>query len=201
MATNIDQELEHRFLAAHPWHGVNPRLTAGALSVYIENVPFDVMKYEVDQASGLLRIDQPFQTAVLPPSAYGFVPMTLCGNRVAKLALRQQSDQAPMDIFVLSERPISVPGVIAKVRLLGGLMTLDQNQADAKLIAVLDKDPGLGGVRSIAELPIHLLDRITHFLAQTALDTAVEVGEVFGEERALRFLQAAMDDYHDAFPS
>ena len=116
MATDVDQELQRRYRSAHPWHGVNPRLKDGTLSVYIENVPFDVMKYEVDQASGLLRIDQPFQTAVLPPSAYGFVPMTLCGRRVAKLALRQRSDQAPMDIFVLSERPISVPGVLASGR-------------------------------------------------------------------------------------
>lgn len=185
--------------SAHPWHGVNPELKDGRLNVYIENVQFDVMKYEIDKASGLLKIDQPFQTSALPPCAYGFVPRTLCGTRVANLAKGQRGDQAPLDVFVLSERPISIPGVLARVRILGGMPTRDENRVDDKLITVLERDPSLSGINNIGDLPIHLLERISHFLCNTALDTAVEVGDPFDGPQAQKVLLAAMDDYLDTY--
>src|SRR5262245_65909815 len=58
---------------AHPWHGVSPGDDApDVLTVYIEMVPTDTVKYEVDKASGLLRADRPQKYSALCPTLYGF---------------------------------------------------------------------------------------------------------------------------------
>ena len=71
----------------HPWHG----LSAGndpphCVQAYIEITPFDAVKYEIDKATGYLRVDHPQQTSALPPALYGFIPRTLCSPQVAALA-------------------------------------------------------------------------------------------------------------------
>lgn len=71
----------------HPWHGlpVGPE-PPDVLNVFVEITPFDLMKYEVDKASGYLRIDRPQRSSSQPPSLYGFVPRTYCAERVRRLA-------------------------------------------------------------------------------------------------------------------
>jgi inorganic pyrophosphatase len=56
---------------AHPWHGVpigeeSPRV----LTAYIEIVPSDTVKYELDKATGLLRVDRPQKFSNICPSHY-----------------------------------------------------------------------------------------------------------------------------------
>ena len=68
---------------AHPWHGVPigddaPR----RVTAYVEIVPTDTVKYEMDKATGILRVDRPQQYSNVCPSLYGFLPRTLCGERV-----------------------------------------------------------------------------------------------------------------------
>lgn len=47
-------------LQAHPWHGIDPGDSApGIVNVFIELVPSDTVKYEVDKASGHLKLDRP----------------------------------------------------------------------------------------------------------------------------------------------
>src|SRR5580704_15413806 len=71
----------------HPWHGLEARADAPrVVNAYIEITPFDLMKYEVDKASGYLRVDRPQRTSSQPPSLYGFIPQTYCGERVRQLA-------------------------------------------------------------------------------------------------------------------
>ena len=47
---------------AHPWHGVDlgPDVPA-VVTAYIEIVPTDTVKYEIDKASGHLKVDRPQQ--------------------------------------------------------------------------------------------------------------------------------------------
>ena len=92
----------------HPWHGLetgrDPPLHVNA---YIEITPFDLIKYEVDKTTGYLRVDRPQRTSSQPPALYGFIPRTFCGERVRALcpgAVRGDGD--PLDICVISERPI-----------------------------------------------------------------------------------------------
>lgn len=185
---------------AHPWHGVEPRVGEGRWRVFIENVPFDTMKFEVDAQTGLMRIDQPLQMTSLPPFAYGFVPRSLCGERVARLAAQRRGDRQALDVFVLSERALTARGVLAEVNVIGGLPMQDEAYTDIKLISVLHRDASLGHLRDVSELPVHMLDRIAHFLSTNALDQSVVVGDPFDAERAAVFLQAAFDDYSNTYP-
>jgi inorganic pyrophosphatase len=70
----------------HPWHGLEAgRELPHWVNAYIEITPFDLIKYEVDKASGYLRVDRPQRTSSQPPSLYGFVPRTYCGAKIAAL--------------------------------------------------------------------------------------------------------------------
>ncbi len=71
---------------AHPWHGIPPGAGApGVVNAYVEIVPTDAVKYELDKASGHLRVDRPQRFSSFPPTLYGFIPQTFCGDRVAEL--------------------------------------------------------------------------------------------------------------------
>src|SRR5687768_3523207 len=71
----------------HPWHGleVGPD-PPWLVTAYIEITPFDAVKYEVDKSTGYIRVDRPQSGAAQPPTLYGFIPRTLCGERVAQLS-------------------------------------------------------------------------------------------------------------------
>jgi inorganic pyrophosphatase len=189
----------------HPWHG----LTAGAapprrLHAYVEITPFDTVKYEIDKATGYLRVDRPQRGASLPPTLYGFVPRTYCGPRVAALsAVATEGDGDPLDICVLSERAIARSEVLLAVRVVGGLRTLDRGAADDKIIAVLEHDLVWGDAASIADLPAHLIDRLRHYFT-TYKDmpdggSPVTVLDSYGVDHADQVVNAAIDDYAEAF--
>lgn len=59
---NEDAALHQRFkllFQAHPWHGVSPGEDAPeTINAYIEIVPTDVVKYELDKISGHLHVDR-----------------------------------------------------------------------------------------------------------------------------------------------
>src|SRR5262245_6104097 len=106
--------MPHDTRTAHPWHGVPARAPEpGVLNGYIEIVPTDVVKYEVDKATGLLRLDRPHEYSSLCPTLYGFVPQTYCGVRVAERCAERtgrqgiEGDGDPLDICVLTERAIT----------------------------------------------------------------------------------------------
>ena len=71
---------------AHPWHGVSsgPR-TPESVNAYIELVPTDPVKYELDKTSGHLRVDRPQRFSSFSPTLYGFIPQTYCDREVAEL--------------------------------------------------------------------------------------------------------------------
>ena len=92
----------------HPWHGVSIGAEAPALvTCYIEIVPTDTVKYELDKTTGHLKIDRPQKYSSVCPTLYGLLPQTYCGERVAE-ACRQRTgrpnivgDGDPLDICVL----------------------------------------------------------------------------------------------------
>src|ERR1700690_4061246 len=108
---------------AHGWHGleVGPD-PPGIVHAYIEITPFDQVKYEADKSTGYLRVDRPQRTSSLPPSLYGFVPRTYCAERVGAMSPTvRKGDGDPLDICVLSERPINRSEVILNARVIGGI--------------------------------------------------------------------------------
>ena len=189
----------------HPWHGLSPGLEPPRrLTAYIELTPFDVVKYEIDKDTGYLRIDRPQRTSSQPPSLYGFVPRTYCGKRVARLMHgATDGDGDPLDICVLSERPVSRSEILAHVRVVGGLPMLDGGKADDKLIAVLESDHALGQIIDIGGVPRVLLDRIIHYFATYKFlpdsPGGIRLDEPYDRAHAEEVVRAALADYDELF--
>lgn len=191
----------------HPWHGlsVGPR-PPHVVHAYIEICPFDLVKYEVDKQSGYLRVDRPQRTSSQPPTLYGFIPQTYCGERVGGLMPGARcGDGDPLDICVVSERPITRSEVILNARIVGGLPMLDAGEADDKIIAVLENDPFWTQVKDLVDLPAPLVDRLRHYFLTYKLgpdrDNTVSIADAYDRKHAEMVIEAAMADYHSRFPA
>src|SRR5262245_47048574 len=189
----------------HPWHGleVGPK-PPEILNAYIEMTPFDLMKYEVDKASGYLRVDRPQRSSAQPPTLYGFVPRTYCDERVRRLApAARRGDRDPLDICVLSERAIARNEVIVRGRVIGGLQMIDNAEADDNIISVLENDYIWRGARDIRDVPAVLVERLQHYFLTYKLvpgeRARARIARVYGRAHALKVVRAAMADYHDNF--
>ncbi|MEW5738783.1 MAG: inorganic pyrophosphatase [Myxococcota bacterium] len=195
------------FFQAHPWHGVTPGEKAPeCCSCYIEMVPTDAVKYEVDKSTGILRLDRPQRYSNQPPSLYGFIPRTFCDARVGERCSQRVGragivgDGDPIDVCVLTEKPITHGAIIVEARPIGGLRMIDGNQADDKIIAVLKGDSVYGNWNSITDVPEPLIDRLRHyFLTYKNMPGApvaqVEIAEVYDREEALATIQKSFEDY------
>jgi len=188
----------------HPWHGLStgpnaPEVVHG----YIEITPFDWMKYEVDKETGYLRIDRPQRASSLPPSLYGFIPRTYCGPKIAELAETQSGDGDPLDICVLSERPIQRSEILVVARVLGGLRMIDHGEADDKIIAVLDNDPYYEGIDDLHRLAPVQVERLRHYFATYKMvpgqESPISIDIVYGRDKAHEVIRAAMADYASEF--
>jgi inorganic pyrophosphatase len=191
----------------HPWHGLDlgpepPRV----VHAFIEICPFDLVKYEVDKTTGYLRVDRPHRSSSQHPTLYGFIPKTFCGERVGALMEdAQRGDGDPLDICVLSERPISKTEILLNARVVGGLPMLDGGEADDKIIAVLENDPLWSSIDDIVDLPPALIERMRHYFMTYKLvpgeESQVAIGPAYGFDHAKRVIQASIEDYEDEFGS
>lgn len=189
----------------HPWHGLevgpNPPELVHA---FIEITSFDLVKYEVDKVTGYLRVDRPQRTSSHPPTLYGFVPRTYCGRQVGALCDKTiTGDGDPLDICVLSERPISRSEIILNARVVGGIQSIDGGRADDKIIGILENDYVWGGITDITELPAAFLERLRHYFSTYKLipgvETVVSIEGIYGAEHAKRVVEAAIQDYNLEF--
>lgn len=195
------------FFQAHPWHGISPGENAPGLCVaYIEMVPTDAVKYEVDKPSGILKLDRPQRYSSQPPCLYGFIPRSFCdrlvGARCSERIGRSGiiGDGDPIDVCVLTEKPIQHGAVLVEAKPIGGFRMIDGNQADDKIIAVLKGDSVYGDWEDIAHVPSMLIDRLKHyFLTYKAMpDTPqppVEIAELFDRKEALETIRLSFEDY------
>ncbi len=193
---------------AHPWHGISAGENAPErVTVFVEIVPSDTIKYEVDKDSGYLKIDRPQKYSNIIPSLYGFIPQTYCGDEVAKLAKSRGTDKVtegdgdPLDICVLSSHHIPHGDILLQAIPIGGLCLLDKGEADDKIIAVLVDDPIYQKYSDISELPEAIITRLKHyFLTYKSLPdekNAIEISNVYGREDAQEVIRKSMLDYRD----
>ncbi len=190
----------------HPWHGISPGPDVPrVVHAYIEITPFDAMKYEVDKETGYLRVDRPQRYSSQPPTLYGFIPQTYCGERVRALTPgAERGDGDPMDICVLSERPISRAEVLLNARVVGGMRIVDHGEADDKIVAVLENDDVFGGARALEDLPGATVERLRHYFTtykqKPGADTpTIQWAGSYGAEDAQRVIEAALEDYAETF--
>lgn len=209
-----EDELKRTFslmFQAHPWHGVSPgAATPDVVLSFIEIVPTDTVKYEVDKPSGHLKVDRPQRFSSMCPTLYGFIPQTYCGPKIAGLCEARtnrtniKGDGDPLDICVLSDRPITHGNLFLNARVIGGLLMVDNNEADDKILAVLDNDVTFGAMTDMEQVPASLIDRLRHyFLSYKQLpsepDRKVSIDEIYSRDHAKEVVMASMEDYRDKF--
>lgn len=191
---------------AHPWHGIPIGNAAPQqVTAFIEIVPTDTMKYEIDKTTGYLKIDRPQQYSNVLPALYGFVPQTYCGEGIARLATEkagkaiEKGDGDPLDICVLTEREITHGDIILQAIPIGGFRLIDKGEADDKIIAVLKGDAMYGQFTELGQLPEAVVKRLRHyFLTYKTLPdepAVMELANIYGQAEAWEVIQASINDY------
>ena len=170
----------------HPLHDIEvPPDIAAFVPALIEIPRGSHLKYEVDKPTGLLRLDRVLYSAVHYPANYGFIPRT------------HAEDGDPLDILVLMQEPVE-PLSIVRARPLGGLRMVDKG-GDDKIIAVCIDDPAYSHYASVEALPPHVLLELDRFFRDYKIlegkQDEVEVGDMYGRDRALEVIRASRAAY------
>lgn len=195
---------------SHPWHGVDIGPEAPeVITCFIEMVPTDTVKYEVDKDSGYLRLDRPQKYSNVVPALYGFIPQTFSSTSVAEFCNEKtgrtdiEGDQDPIDICVLTEKEIAHGDILVRARPIGGFRMIDGNEADDKIVGVLNNDALYSSYNDISDLPDLVIARLKHyFLTYKDLpgkESNVEISHVYGKEEAYEVISRSITDYHNKF--
>ena len=173
----------------HPWHGVGTGENAPEIITAIIEVPRGSnIKYELDKASGLLKVDRILYSAVHYPANYGFIPQTYC------------EDNDPLDILVLGQEAI-VPLSIMRARPIGVMKMIDCGEADDKIIAIHEDDPEYNVFTDIAQLPPHILKMLQRFFEDYKVleKKQVTIEKFLGPDEAKKLIEEARDAYEEKF--
>lgn len=194
---------------SHPWHGVAIGEQApGIVTAFIEIVPTDTVKYEIDKASGYLKIDRPQKYSNITPTLYGFIPQTYCGDAIAEFARVKsgktitKGDGDPLDVCVLTEHTITHGDIILPVIPIGGFRMIDKDEADDKIIAVMKGDQVYEQWTDVSQLPEAIVKRLKHyFLTYKNIPgdepRVVEIAAIYGTAEAQQVIKHAMADYKE----
>ncbi len=197
---------------SHPWHGIEPGENfPNILTAFIEIVPADTVKYEIDKESGWLKVDRPQLFSNVVPALYGFIPKTLCNVEVGKFCMEKTGrqniigDQDPMDILVLEEKNIQNGGILVQAIPIGGFRMIDKNEADDKIIAVMKDDAVYGKYKELSDLNESIINRLKHYfltykdMPGSTDKRKVEIASVYGREEALEVIRRSAIDYKNCF--
>src|SRR3982750_3022448 len=129
----------------HPWHDtpVDETEIATACPAIVEIPKGSKNKYELDKATGFLKLDRVLYSAVHYPADYGFIPRTYC------------DDGDPLDVLVLGQEPV-YPLTVVQARAVGVMRMRDDKGIDDKIIAVSVGDPSFAGYTDSSQLPSHV---------------------------------------------
>ena len=177
-------------MQVNPWHNVDIGTgSPDVVEAIIEIPKGSKAKYELDKASGMLRLDRVLYSSVHYPANYGFIPRTL------------GDDHDPLDILVLSQIDL-VPLCIVRAKVIGVMRMLDSGEADDKIIAVAADDRSVAHLNDISDLPAHVGNEILQFFREYKRleNKTVEVDELQDVTMAKTILNKAIADYKAAFP-
>ncbi len=169
----------------HAWHDLDPGPDApAAVQAVIEIPKGSKIKYELDKASGMLRVDRVLYSSVVYPANYGFIPRTL------------GEDDDPLDVLVLMQQPVD-PLSLLRARPIGMMPMIDQGQADEKIICVHLDDPEYNGLHHIDEVSPHRLLEIQRFFEdyKQLEHKQVEVKGFLGPAEAERVIDVGIARY------
>ena len=203
------------FCRAHPWHGVDIGENAPEeIQCYIEIVPTDTVKFEIDKSTGLLKADRPQKYSNFCPTLYGLVPQTHCGPRIGEYCGKKVGrkniigDGDPLDICVLTEKEIMRGDLLLTAIPIGGMRAIDGNEADDKIIAVLKDDLAFKDFKDIKDCPKSLIDRLKHYFltykdfpedVKASGKPKMEITHIYGRKEAQEIIRLSQEDYADHF--
>jgi inorganic pyrophosphatase len=170
----------------HPWHDVSlGDQSPDIIPVVIEVPQGSKNKYELDKASGLLRVDRVLFSSVHYPANYGFIPQTYC------------DDHDPLDVLVLGQETV-VPLVIMMAKPIGVMKMVDHGEADDKIIAVHANDPEYVHYNSIYELPPHRMMEVSRFFQDYKIleDKVVKIESFLDRDEAHAVILEAIALYN-----
>lgn len=173
----------------HPWHNLSPgKHPPEEITAVVEIPSGSRNKYELDKASGLLRLDRVLYSAVHYPGDYGFIPRTL------------SEDHDPCDVLILVNEP-TFPGCQIDARPIGVLHLLDRGEPDEKVLAVPSTDPFYSEYFDIADIPQHYLKEVEHFFAiyKDLEGKRVQVAGWEKSDAAMRVIRDALARYEQAY--
>lgn len=192
----------------HPWHGVDIGPDAPEECIaYIECVPGEGVKYEVDKETGFLKVDRPQKFSSVCPSIYGFLPQTYCGSGVAERCMEKTKmknivgDGDPIDICVLSSCTLNHGDILLACKPIGGFRMIDGGEADDKIIAVLKGDPVMQHWDDVSDIPSSQLAMLKHYFLtykqhpDSTQSAIVEIPETYNKAEALEMIKRSQDDY------
>lgn len=200
-----------KLFRAHPWHGITAGPDfPGVVNAYIEIVPTDTIKYEMDKESGILKVDRPQRFSNICPTLYGFIPQTFCGEQVAAFCAEKTGrtnivgDRDPLDICVLTEKSVPRGDILLRAVPIGGLRMIDKNEADDKIVAVLEGDIVYGKWQDMTDCPITLIERLNHYFLTykrppEAQQNVVEITDIYNRNEALEVIRRSRQDYQHHF--
>ena len=174
-----------RNLPFHAWHDVDPGVPS-AFTAVVEIPLGSSNKYELDKASGLLKLDRVLHSAVFYPANYGFIPQTMA------------DDGDPMDVLILSSEPV-YPLTLITARPIGVMTMVDQDELDYKVIAVGISDPEYNTYHDVHELPKHRLAVIRRFFEdyKTLENKKVVVDDILPALDAVPVIQKSLEVYRE----
>lgn len=172
--------------SVHPWHDIPiDQSRVGECFPVIVEVPMGSKnKYELDKASGLLKLDRVLHSAVHYPANYGFIPRTYC------------DDGDPLDVLVLCQDPVD-PLTIVDVRAIGVMRMRDDKGVDDKILGVCVDDPAFADYFAFTELPKHIVREMRRFFQDYKVleGKEVVVDEPLGRDEALHTIAQALELY------
>lgn len=171
------------------WHDIDEaRVGSEKFYAVIEIPKGGKSKYEMDKATGMLRLDRILYTSTHYPANYGFIPRTYA------------EDNDPLDVLVLCSETIQ-PMSLVECFPIGVITMTDSGEADEKIIAIPVHDPSYNMYQDIEDLPKHIFDEMAHFFtvykALENKETAVD--RVDNREIAKEIIEKSIARYKEHF--
>jgi inorganic pyrophosphatase len=173
----------------HPWHGAHyGKQAPQQVNGLIEISKGSSCKYEIDKATGLLKLDRVIYSSFHYPVNYGFIPQTL------------GEDGDPLDILVMCSESIQ-PLCLVNATVIGNMQMIDNGEKDDKIIAVATNDPSVNHIKEITELPQHFFNVLKNYFEQYKVleNKKVEIDDFQDKETAYRIIEASIKMYTNHF--
>lgn len=168
------------------WHDIEcSRIKPNNFIAVVEISKGSKQKYEMDKATGLLKLDRILYTSTHYPANYGFIPHTLA------------DDGDPLDVLILCSESL-VPMSLVECYPIGVIVMEDGGAVDEKIIAIPFTDPTYNGYKSVDELPSHIFEEMRHFFSvykQLEHDKHTTVEMTASKEEAIEIIEKSLKNY------